>query len=350
MNEPHGGNRRAAAERYGRPAESFLDFSANICPLPYPSALAQRLAETLPRLREYPAPEHRALTARLAAIYGCDPGTIVIGNGTAELVFALLRAFPASRVVTCDPTFTEYAQAAHAASRPHLSVPRTAADGFALPAAALAGCLQEGDLLFLGQPDNPTGTCLAEAELADVRALCRKRRAMLVLDEAFVDYTDTPSLVGQADDTLIVLRALTKILAIPGLRVGFLTTAPALAARLRELLPPWNINVCAEVAVDTLLTRTWVDAAVAANTAARAELARGLAALPLRVFPSQANFLLVRRADGGSVAALADTLGRQGILIRTCTNFAGLDDAYLRVAVRTPDDNAQLLDALRAAL
>lgn len=349
----HGGNLRAAAERFGRAPASFLDFSANINPHPLPASFHAALQAALPAVHYYPDPEYRRLYAALAAWLSVPADALALGNGTAELIPALLRALAPGRVIVVDPAFTEYAQAARVAGIPLVSFPLSAADGFALAAARLAGELARGDAVFLGYPNNPTSTLAPHAAVAQLLADCRKVGATLVLDEAFIDFVDdrAASFVPDASSGagLVVLRALTKFFALPGLRIGALAAAPELAARLRAQLPPWNINCFAEAVLPALLGNLpWQSAARAAASAARTELAAALAALPaLTLFPPAANFLLARLNDGcGSAADLYDFLGRRGLLIRTCGDFPGLDGSYFRCAVRAPADNQALVRAL----
>lgn len=349
----HGGNRRAAAERFGCAPGDFIDFSANINFHPLPAAYQAALQAALPAIQNYPDPEYRRLYAALTDWLGVSTDSLVLGNGTAELIPALLRALAPGRIVVIEPAFTEYAQAARVAGLPVVPCPLSHEENFPLLPDRLAELLAAGDLVFLGHPNNPTSLLYPRDTVAKLLALCRAANATLVLDEAFIDFVDDrgASFVPNAatGGGPVVLRALTKFFACPGLRVGALVATPSLAARLRALLPPWNINCLAEAVLPVLLAdAAWQQAARSAGSAARRELAAALAAAPLAITcPPAANFIMVRLAPGhGEAAALDEFLGRRGMLIRTCADFPGLTPGHFRVAVRSPADNRALLGAL----
>jgi histidinol-phosphate aminotransferase len=204
------------------------------------------------------------------------------------------------------------------------------------------------DLVVVGNPNNPTGTLEAAGMLA---GLARPGR-VLVVDEAFMPFCpgEPDSLAGRAElPGLVVVRSLTKVWAIAGLRAGYLLAPPDLAAALAGCRQPWSVNSLALTALAACARDQTTPARVAAEVAAaRAGLAAGLAALAgVRVWPSAANFLLLQVPDGPGVHA---ALAAQRIAVRRADSFPGLGADHLRVAVRRPDDNHRLLAALADAL
>lgn len=357
----HGGRLEEAAARYGLPPEGFLDFSANLNPLGPPPALLDRLAGSLPVVARYPDPEASAARAALAARLAVPPAALLLTNGGSEaihLAVAASLARRAGRLVLPVPTFSEYERAALAVGAPVLRLPSRPEADFRPDVDRLASALAPGDLLFLANPNNPTGTLLEPDELDHLLRRARRAGAALAVDEAFLGFVPgggERSLARRAaaDPGLVVVGSLTKLYCLPGLRLGYAVAAPRALAALAARQPAWSVNGLAQAALLACLEEAdWEARSAALVAGERPVLAAALAALPgLRPLPSRANFLLVDcRAAGRPAARLADGLGRRGILVRDCADFPGLDRYYFRVAVRTARDNTALVAALTALL
>lgn len=373
----HGGNLYRAAARYGLPPEGFIDFSASLNPLGPPHGVIERLRARLGAgAARYPDPDAIAARAALAARLGVPPGAVLVTNGGAEAIHLAVRAALAGagaaaagagaaaprpappRLVLPAPTFSEYARAARAVDAPVVRVPLSPDAGFRIDPDALAAVLRPGDLLFLANPNNPTGTLMSRADLERLAARADATGATLAVDEAFLGFVpggDALSLAARAAarPELLVVGSLTKLYCLPGLRLGYAVGTPERIAALAALQPAWSVNAPAQDALLACLEQADFAARTQAVVEAeRARLAGALDTLPgLRAFPSRANYLLVDcRAAGRTAADLADALGRRGILIRDCGGFPGLDPHYFRVAVRGPKENEALVAALRDAL
>lgn len=353
--DAHGGN---VWRRPGGPS-AVVDFSANINPLGMPPGVAEAVAGALPEAVHYPDPEYRELRRALSLHLGVEPQHILPGNGATDLIHLLPRALEARRAVILPPCFGEYRRAAEAAGREVVSVCGREEEGFLPPLPRLEGVLRGGDLLFLASPNNPTGGLLPAEWLEGALALSRSRSARCCLDEAFLDFSpegrslSRAPLAAERGSRLIVLRSFTKVYALPGLRAGCLVAERETVERLFQKMPPWTVNHLAEAAVRAAvadgdyLERTW-----RLIRTEREYLSRALAAMgPLRVWPSEANFLLLKLEGGApSAGEVARRLERLGILIRDCTATEGLGERFLRVAVRTRAENERLLSSLREAL
>ena len=330
-------------------SRSPLDFGVSVNPLgPSRSVLRAVQAHSI-AMGHYPDPDCRLLGERLAEGHGCDRGQVVIGNGANDLIYAITRAVRPRRVAIAEPTYTEYLRAA------------------LLVGADVAHWLAEGadfdpepfdpggaDLVWLCNPNNPTGRLWPAAEVL-AGWVGAHPRTLFVVDEAFMPLTgegDRCSLIPQVGRAanLVVLRSLTKLYALPGLRLGYAVAPPEWAARVRAQIVPWSVNALAQVAGLAALsdeeyavrTRTWF-ASEASMFGAR------LAALSDRLRPveSRASFVLVE-LRGRTAAAVVAGLERQAIGVRDASNFIGLDQRYIRVAARTAEANARLLVALAA--
>jgi threonine-phosphate decarboxylase len=275
---------------------------------------------------------------------------VLAGAGATEFIFLVPRVLRPRRVLLVEPAFGEYRpalQQAGALIDPFQLVPAT---GFLLNPAALRAALHpDTDLVWLANPLNPSGTgCPREAVIALAEAL--PPEVWLLVDEAFVDFAPALSVADQAAirTNLVVLRSLTKFYAVAGLRVGWLAAAPALAARLAAGREPWRLSTPAIAAgLACLEAAALGKATLEAIPVLREELAAGLERLGCTVYPSVANYLLCRLPDTVPPAvAIAAALRRSGILVRTCSDFAGLDDRFLRLAVRSAADNRRLLAEL----
>ncbi|HLI26357.1 MAG TPA: histidinol-phosphate transaminase [Chloroflexota bacterium] len=329
----HGGAPEAAA---------VLDFSVNSNPLgPAPTVLAACRTAAIDR---YPAPCAAPLRAALADALALAPERVLVGNGSSELLWLLALAYleRGDRVLVVGPTFGEYARAARLLGAEVIEPRARAADGFwpdldQLLAAARA---LRPKLIFLCNPNNPTGVYLPRAAVA---ALLDAAPGLLVLDEAYVDFVegawDARPLL--ADPRLVLLRSLTKSHALAGLRLGYALAAPATIAHLAAVQPPWSVNA---VAIAAGLAALGADAHVAAGRrlarAAVAYLRDQLHRLGWAPLPTAANFLL---AEVGDAAATTAALRQRGIQVRDCTSF-GLP-GHIRLGARPLAECAALVAA-----
>jgi histidinol-phosphate aminotransferase len=239
------------------------------------------------------------------------------------------------------PSFTEPEAALRAARVPVTRVQREAPDWALRP----EGVPEDADLVVVGNPNNPTGRLDPAAAVARLAAPER----VVVVDEAFMDFVpgETESLSSRRDLAgVVVVRSLTKLWSLAGVRAGYALAPEPLVEQLRRHRQPWSVNAAACAALEWCAADTETAPRVAAEVAgAREDLAAGLRALGLQPFPGAANFLLVE-APAGLAAALAD----RGIAVRTAGSFPGLDDRFVRIAVRRTGDNARLVSAVAEVL
>jgi histidinol-phosphate/aromatic aminotransferase/cobyric acid decarboxylase-like protein len=289
-------------------------------------------------------PDERRATTAVAVLHGRDPDEIVPTNGAAEALWLIPAALRPRLAACVHPGFTEAEAALRARGGPIVRVLRDQERGFALDPNAVP---DDADLVVVGNPASPSGTLdPASAVLA-----LRRPGRVLVLDEAFMNLVpgEPGSLVREALDDVIVVRSLTKALAIPGLRAGYAVAPAPLARRLRNVRPPWSANALALAALAAAARRPDALAAIAERvTAEREDLERRLGAIDgLRTWPSTANFCLVEVPDGPAVLG---ALRRQRIAVRPAGSFPGLGPGHLRLTARGPEDNARLVAALAEAV
>jgi histidinol-phosphate/aromatic aminotransferase/cobyric acid decarboxylase-like protein/adenosyl cobinamide kinase/adenosyl cobinamide phosphate guanylyltransferase len=332
---------REHGDRAVRPGDS--DHAVNVIADGPPEWLRAELAAALDRdASRYP--DERAAVDALAALHGREPQEIVPTNGGAEALWLLPAALRPALAACVHPGFTEAEAALHAHGVPVARVLRERERDFMLDPAAVPA---EADLVIVGNPASPSGTLDPAATLLALRRPGR----VLVVDEAFMDLVpgEPATLVREPLDDVIVVRSVTKALSIPGLRAGYAVAPAALAARLREVRPPWSANVLALTALKAAARRPDAMAAIAERaTAEREDLEQRLARIAgVRTWPSVANFCLVEVADGPAVLA---ALRERQIAVRAAASFPGLGAGDLRVTARAPEENERLAAALAQAV
>jgi threonine-phosphate decarboxylase len=345
-----------------------IDFSISVNPLGPPRSVLGALRRALPDIARYPDRDCGVLTERLAGLHGVEPGQIVVANGSTDLIHRLPLVLRPRRVAIAEPTFTEYLRASLAVGARIEHWVAGGADFEPKPFDA-AGA----DLVWLCNPNNPTGCLWPRGSL--VPWIDAQPYAIFVVDEAFLPFlaeekyhTLIPALERLRN--LVVLRSLTKLYAFPGLRLGYavLPARPTGLVNVALRSPPWSVNSLAQIAGLAALD----DAEFLARThawlaAEHGRFVRRLAELSpdLQVVRSQANFILLRLRDApqtrraGGVSPrrsnapgspLVAQLAKRRISVRDASNFVGLDDHYIRVAVRTRAENDRLVAALSTLL
>jgi threonine-phosphate decarboxylase len=349
----HGAHYAEAARALHERADGFLDFSANINPLGPPAAALAAGAEALcGEAERYPDLRYPELCAALADYLGVSSGTVLPTNGGTEALFLAARTAaegPGRKALILEPTFSEYAVAARAAGFEVVRVmARPPEKGFRFDLAVLDDALEglrDVGLVFLCNPNNPTGDAVPREEVLSLAGRVREAGSVLVVDEAFADFAPGLSAASEVGQALCVARSFTKFFAVPGLRLGCLVASDVWRARAFQ--PSWSVNaVAAAVGISAAREATFAETTLAEVTLRRQELFFALKELPgITPYPSAANFLLARGPRG-----LPERLARRGILVRGCEPFHGLGPGFFRVAVRRKKENERLVRTLREVL
>lgn len=349
----------AVAERYGIPLDQVARFDLNTSPAP--PELAARLLAAGPvdrPMSEYPPADYRRLTDAAALRYGVAPEEILVGAGADEVLDIIVKAFlPAgARALIPVPTYAMYRVLTEQRPAVVVAVPRLgAADGYALDIPAMRAAAGDVALVWLCDPNNPTGlseppgTIEALLDGLATDALEHGRPApIVVLDEAYAEFTGSSLLpLRERYAGLVVVRTLSKVYALAGLRVGFAIARPELIAAMAPYRPPGSVSVVSvSIAADMLLD----DGAVAAGRVRiereRARLQAGLREAGWRVGESVTNFLLVDFGTAQRAATVAERLLERGLVPRTFP--AGHPLAHcLRLTVRNEEQDDRLIAAAR---
>ena len=323
----HGGN----VWNTGDPSD-WLDFSANLRPEGPPDWVLETLRSTLDTVRFYPDPEMKRARKGLAGYLGLPEECVIpTAGGTAAIDLALTRL--TGRVYFREPAFGEYARRAKVHGR---------------ECAAWSGTCGSGDTLILSNPDNPTGSVQEKETLLSLQRELHSAGAELIVDEAFIDYCPEYSLRDAVSPGLVIAGSMTKILGIPGVRLGYLCAEPETIRFLQEKTVPWSLGAqAAEIAARLPEHAELIRRDADTNRRRREQFAAQLERLGAEVMPSRSNFLLADfRRD---MTETAEKLKGRGILVRTCGSF-GLKSSFLRLAVRTETENGRLTAALEEIL
>ena len=341
--EPHGALDYAELERMVLDQNCILDFSVNSNPYGPPPGVHEAL-DCVP-LDRYPDRESLALRRALADSLGRTLGEIVVGNGTAELLGLIALAFlrAGDRVLVVGPSFGEYARVSRLMGAQVDVWMAQREQGFAVDPADVQRRLRELEprLVFLCNPNNPTGTALEPAAMADWAAA--HPETLFIVDEAYLAFArGLLSALSLQAPNVLVLRSMTKDYALAGLRLGYAVGPPRVVDALARVRSPWNVNALAQAAgLAALRDQGHLRETLDALQAAGAQLVTGLRQRGWDPLPSTVHFFLIDVGDGGRLWA---RLLREGVLVRDCASF-GLP-SYVRIAARRPEENARLLAAM----
>lgn len=379
----HGGDIYSLSEELKIQERKIIDFSSSINPLGISKKVKAEIRRQLKYLHNYPDPEARRLRRYLALYHGIDPETVLCGNGSTELIYLIVRALKPERVLIPAPTFSEYERACKTAgygvqvtsyklkkednfdinpdefiavmspssltssSAPH----HIRGVGQGTPDSPQVG-EERGlcNMAFLCNPNNPTGRLLGKNDILKIAEVARKLKCYLVVDEAFIDFCPEDSVIDFVKDNpyLIVLRSLTKFYALSGLRVGYGVFPLQIIEKLKEFKEPWTVNSLAQrAAVIALKDKVYRRETFSLIEKEKGFLEKSFKKTGIEFFPSQTNFYLLS-IDGSK--EIYNRLKKKGILVRECSNFRGLDDTYIRIAVKSHRENKILIKEMAETL
>ncbi|RKP44012.1 histidinol-phosphate transaminase [Trinickia fusca] len=333
-------------------ATGFVKLDAMENPFTLPEPLAAQLGERLAgvALNRYPAPRPAQLIERIKQVMGVPAGCdVLLGNGSDEIIsmVAVACAKPGAKLLAPTPGFVMYQLSAKLAHLEFVGVPLRADMTLDTDAMLAAIAEHRPSIIYLAYPNNPTGTLYDDADME--RIIHAARSSLVVIDEAYQPFAQKSWIARASEfDNVVVMRTVSK-LGLAGIRLGYLVGAPAWLEEFDKVRPPYNVNVLTQAAAEFMLEHVDVlDAQAAQLREARAQLAQAVAALPgAWVFPSAGNFLLVRVPDAD---AAFETLLSARVLTKNVSKMHPLLANCLRLTVGAPDENAQMLAALKLAL
>ena len=370
MSNIHGGNIfQFAHEQQIEPYE-VIDFSANINPLGPSQRGLSALEAQLRYISHYPDATNDDVLNTIADTYGMNKNQIVVGNGAAELLYAICRLPGYTGAFVPAPGFSEYKEALEASQipvrdiyyrprvddngKPYFEVPYLALETFS---AELKG--QDGRIIvFLGNPNNPDGTLLDKNHIRTLASMLKDANSLLVIDESFIDFVGNDtlqdneysmrSLVNEFDN-IIVVHSFTKFYAVPGLRIGAAFSNPHIIDQLNTFIPTWSINTLAQAYTQSALNDVeYVNRTKQVLREEQHYMYNALDAITgITVYPPSANFILFHiEQEGVTADSINEALKKHNMIVRNCDSYMGLNSQWVRVAIKDHDNNVRLVDTL----
>ncbi len=359
MSRPlHGGNLGEANLKYKIERDRFIDFSANINPLGVPPKVREVLLSNIDLILCYPDPYCEGLQREIATYQEIDEESILVGNGSCDLIYLIARTFTPHEALILLPSFSEYEYAVKISGGRCRFFKLPEERDFLWEKEPILEHLEGIDMVFICNPNNPTGSIISKEDLLFTVAICEKKGVKVVIDEAFIDFVEDYhhlTLLREAVSrkNLLVLRSLTKFFGLAGLRVGYLVGPKRLIKELERHQTPWAVNSLGQIAAkEALRDQRFIEETRSYILQERAYFWEKLKKIEgIEPYPAAANFILCRLCkDGMNSLSITEKLGFKGILIRDCSDFRGLNNRFIRVAVRKREENLKLISALKEAV
>jgi threonine-phosphate decarboxylase len=327
----------------------YLDFSANINPLGPPEVLKRNWNHFYEEMMVYPDPNAANLKMIIADKEQISVDSILVGNGGAELIFLIARMLAGKKVLLVQPTFSEYETACRANGCEILYHQLKEPD-FELDLNEWHSKIKEADAVFVCNPNNPTGVQYPHSTMMALIEECEKHNCQVILDEAFYDFlSEYDSVIPTIHQysNVIIIRSMTKMFAIPGLRLGYLIARPETIKKLRPFQPHWSVNTIALLSGELLFQeQSFIKKTQEFISKERKRLVDLLKQLDFIVSPSKINFYLLQDPYINDQFLLFEYLLKKGVIPRHTYNFPGLEGRWLRFAIKSVDDNNKLLEVL----
>lgn len=334
------------------PSGALIDFSVSINPFGPPPDVLAAYHDAVATIASYPEPYAETLIAAIAADLNVRRSSVLAGNGSVQLIYLIARVLRPKRPSVVIPGFSEIANSLLILGIPPRPIRLRRESGFKFDLNDIDQALAQGaDVLFFGRPNSPTGSMVELDKMAAIAERCSARRCWCIVDEAFIEFADEPASAAalvKEYPKLIVLRSMTKLYAIPGLRLGYLVGADDVVAELAHALEPWAVSGPAAAVGLACLGKSeqWREEIRSTLGGERGYLQNKLDELPgFTVFASTANFLMF---EVSPPAGFGTHMLRHGIMVRDLAALPGAGPGLFRIAVRSRADNDRLLEAARS--
>ena len=328
---------------------NVVDFSSNCNPFGTPKRVQDAICRAAGQIGHYPDVQCSRLRKALAEKLNIPKSWIFFGNGAAEVIFSAVQALHPKQAVLPAPTFAEYAQALETVGCKIQYVKTAEADGFAISQNIADALTEETDMLFLCNPNNPTGTRMKKETVQTILERASETGTTVMLDECFMDFVPDPkrdSMLPFLDayPHVILLKAFTKLYAMAGVRLGYgISSHATMIEKLERSVQPWNISSLAqEAGIAALQEDFFVEKSLDALRREHAFLMDALKQMGVTVYASEANYIFFRGPED-----LGKQLLEEGFLVRDCSNYPGLAKGYYRIAVRLRPENEALMQAMK---
>ena len=346
----HGGN---IYGENGRADQKLIDFSTNINPLGMPENVISAAKQAIEHAGIYPDSACRRLTHELAKFESVGEKSVLCAGGASDIIFRAVYAVKPKKILVTAPSFADYERAGRAAGAEIIFYPLNKESGFAITQDIVTVIFEVlPDMVFICNPNNPTGILTGIDTIGEIAKACRAINSVLIVDECFLDFVPDSQKYSAREllnkyHNVMVVKAFTKIFAMPGLRLGYaICDNEMLLDRMRFCGADWPVSNVAQAAGLAALTngRDYIRRSVKYIHLEREHMMDELSRMGFVTYESCANFIFFY-CDWD--VDLNNTLYNSGILIRDCRNFAGLEPGYYRIAVSTSEKNTQLIKTMR---
>lgn len=345
----HGANVEDMAAKYGKNPKEVIDFSANINPYSIEN-LEKYILEGLHRSQQYPDIYYAKLRKNIGAYLGCREEWIIPGNGATEIMYLLMKCIKGPLAII-NPTFSEYERSAKLNHVEVVSFDLRKEEEFRLNIKEIKERIDEFDCLFICNPNNPTG---GVQNIEELLQMLNKHQKLLVVDETFIEFTENEayySLTKHVEDfpNLIIIKAATKFFGLPGIRLGYgITSHSQLLREMYVHKEPWTVNCFADCLAEYIFKESaYVQRTKDHFSEERPRIVSELKKINhFKVYDTHANFVLLELKDNTASEIKERLFDEHGILIRDASNFRGLDEKFIRIAIKTREENDLLLSKL----
>jgi threonine-phosphate decarboxylase len=353
----HGGDVWGFARKYNIPLEKVLDFSGPINFLGPSFKAVEAVRQHAKLIRFYPDPDPVEFRTEIAEYvgHGIDAPNVILGNGSIELIYMIAEAFHRGfKAVIPIPSFSEYEKAALRVGGEPVFVKLP--DDFVLDVEAVKKAVTDDTrLVSICNPHSPSGTLYSKENVLDLVEFCHEKNVIVSVDENYIEFAEKGQDNTMADyvkkyENLFVIRSVTKFYGMPGIRLGYGLATESLIDTLQTVRQPWSINSLAAYAtLAAFKDKAFIENTKRTIAEKRKRFEEMLSEIDgLHVFPSATNFLLVKiLLKKVTATILKEELAKQGLLIRDCSTFMGLDNRFFRVTVRATEDNSMLVKAVK---
>ena len=349
----HGANVDNMAKQFGKNENDIIDFSSNVNPHII-SDLGKYVLEGLEKSRSYPDINYTNLRNNISDYIKVDSELIIPGNGATEIIYLLMKSIK-KRLAILNPTFSEYGRGAKLNNLEVIDFHLKEENNFSIDLDEIQKNMDKFDSLFVCNPNNPNGKVKDLNELLD---LMIENDKLLIVDETFMEFVgdeEKYSLINRIEQTpnLFILKAVTKFFGMPGLRLGYgVTSNKQIIKNIYEYKEPWTINSFAENLSNYLFKdKEYIKSSKDYYINERKFMLEELRKISrLKVYDTDTNFVLIKLEDGEANSLKLELFEKYNILIRDASNFIGLDKSYIRVAIKSHNDNKVLIESLRKIL
>ena len=354
MEYRHGGSPESDLKRFELAGRQVLDFSVNLNPLGPPEIVRVNWMETFNHIKDYPDIEGEGVSHYYQKRFGLSPNNILAGNGSTEMIYLVPRALCFEKAAVITPSYHDYERASMIAGADIIRIPTSMEKEFAFPSTTdLTGILKKADALWLGRPNNPTGTMVSKDQILELAR--RFPDKWFIVDEAFIEFVEdwqNKSLLKEIYlPNVLVLHSLTKFYALAGLRLGGLVGNEETIQRLKKEKLPWTVNGISEKVAGLLLEcGDYEKKSITMISKERERVYRRIKSLDgIRVFLPSANFLLCQWNRTPDLDDFFRHLLSNNVYVRDCRNFPGLEKGFFRFGLKSAEENDFLISLMESS-